>query len=93
MPKKEPGYAKSMEELEAIVEEIESESIDVDVLTEKVKRASFLIGLLRNKLKGTESEVRKVLEGLDEETTDDEPEDESDDAPEDEDDEEGGGLF
>lgn len=67
MPKKEPGYAKAMEELEAIVEEIESESIDVDVLTEKVKRASYLIGLCRGKLKDTEGEVRKVLEGLEQE--------------------------
>ena len=90
MPKKEPGYAKSMEELEAIVEEIESESIDVDVLTEKVKRASLLIGLLRGKLKGTESEVRKVLKGLDEEQADDGPEDEE---SENTDEQEGGALF
>jgi len=67
MPKKEPGYAGAMEELEAIIGEIESESIDVDVLTEKVKRASYLIGLCRGKLRDTESEVKKVLKGLEDE--------------------------
>jgi len=82
MPKKEQGYAKAMEELEAIIEEIESESIDVDVLTEKVKRASQLIGLCRGKLRDTEGEVRKVLEGLEQEVSeeDDEDEDEEDET-------------
>jgi exodeoxyribonuclease VII small subunit len=86
MPKKEPGYAKAMEELEAIIEEIESESIDVDVLTEKVKRASFLIGLCRGKLKDTEGEVRKVLDGL-------EQEHEEEDEAEEEDGSEGDGAL
>lgn len=78
MPKKDPGYAKAIEELEAIIEEIESESIDVDVLTEKVKRASYLIGLCRGKLKDTEGEVRKVLEGLEQEVEEEEEEESSD---------------
>ena len=65
MSKKEPGYGKAIEELESIIEAIESESIEVDLLTEKVKRASYLIGLCKGKLRDTEGEVKKVLEGLD----------------------------
>lgn len=89
MPKKEPGYAGAMEELEAIIGEIESENIDVDLLTEKVKRASYLIGLCRGKLKDTEGEVRKVLKGLE----DEQGEEALEGDEEDERDEEGGELF
>ena len=66
-PKKDMGYTKAMDELEAIIGEIESEGIDVDVLTDKVQRASELIGFLRGKLRDTEGEVRKVLKGLEHE--------------------------
>lgn len=81
MPKKaEPKYSRAMEELEAIIEEIESESIDVDSLAEKVKRASYLIGLCRGKLKDTEGEVKKVLDSLeDAPDIEDEDEDEGED--------------
>ena len=57
-------YSKAIEELEEIVEQIEGESVDVDTLAEKVKRASFLIEFCRGKLKETETEVRKVLSGM-----------------------------
>jgi len=96
MPKKEPGYAGAMQELESIIVEIESENIDVDVLTEKVKRASYLIGLCRGKLKDTEGEVKKVLKGLEQEQEDEgvEEEDEHDeDIDEDGQDEEAAALF
>jgi exodeoxyribonuclease VII small subunit len=59
--KKAPGYKESLQELEAIVEEIENESVDLDLLTDKVKRATFLIKHCRKKLKTTENEVNKVL--------------------------------
>jgi len=56
-----PGYKEALEEIEAIVEEIESETVDVDVLAEKVKRAASLIKLCKAKLKAADNEVRKVL--------------------------------
>jgi exodeoxyribonuclease VII small subunit len=88
MPKKkEPGYGEALEELESIIGEIESESVDVDVLTEKVKRATFLIGFCKERLKATEVEVKKALEGLEaEEPVEEEKEDEDEPG-------EGGGLF
>lgn len=61
---KDLKYSKAIEELEEIVEQIEGESVDVDTLAEKVKRASFLIEFCRGKLKETETEVRKVLSGM-----------------------------
>jgi exodeoxyribonuclease VII small subunit len=50
-----------MQELEGIIQDIEGESIDVDVLTEKVRRATFLINFCKNSLRSTEAEVKKAL--------------------------------
>ena len=46
-----PDYKDAIGEIESIVEEIESESVDVDVLAEKVKRAAYLIKMCKAKLK------------------------------------------
>jgi exodeoxyribonuclease VII small subunit len=40
---------------------IENDSVDVDELSEKVKRASVLLKLCSDKLKLTEKEVEKIL--------------------------------
>lgn len=63
MNKKIP-YAEAIMELEEIVAEMEDSGIDVDALAEKVKRASFLIGICRERLQHTEKEVRNVLDTL-----------------------------
>ncbi len=69
-----PGYKDAIEEIESIVEEIENETIDVDVLTEKVKRATFLIKYCKERLKVTDNEIKKVLKDFEkEEDTDAEP--------------------
>jgi len=62
-----PSYREAIEELEAIVQEIEGETIDVDVLTEKVKRATYLIKLCRKKLRDTDSNVKRILKEFEEE--------------------------
>ncbi len=61
---KSETYQQAIEELESIVNEIESEEISVDDLSEKVKRASQLIRLCKTKLTKTEEEVSKVLEEM-----------------------------
>jgi len=61
---KSQTYKQAIEELETIVNEIENESISVDELSEKVKRASLLIRLCKTKLTKTEEEVSKVLEEM-----------------------------
>ena len=63
----DPGYREALDEIEAIVEEIESESVDIDVLTDRVRRATFLIKLCKAKLKKTDDEVKKVLKEFEEE--------------------------
>ena len=68
MPKnKELTYSQALKELEKIVKEIESEEIDVDILAEKIKRASQLITFCKGKLRTAEDEVKKVLTEMDNE--------------------------
>jgi exodeoxyribonuclease VII small subunit len=74
MAKRETGYREAIEEIERIVAELEAETIDVDAIAEKVKRATHLITICKNKLKGAEEQVQKALEELDErDSGDDEP--------------------
>ncbi|RPI36373.1 MAG: exodeoxyribonuclease VII small subunit [Nitrospiraceae bacterium] len=58
---KQLTYSQALTELEEILNEIESEEINVDLLAEKVKRASYLIKFCKGKLRNTEEEVKKVL--------------------------------
>ncbi len=58
---KEQTYSQALKELEKIVKEIESEEVDVDILAEKIKRASQLISFCKGKLRTAEDEVKKVL--------------------------------
>jgi len=57
-------YELAYAELADIAYEIETESVSVDVLAEKVKRASDLIAFCQNKLRATETEVSKVIKQM-----------------------------
>ena len=63
---RELTYSQALNELEKIVSEIESEDVDVDLLAEKIKRASFLISFCKGKLRTAEEEVKKVLTEMEE---------------------------
>jgi exodeoxyribonuclease VII small subunit len=54
-------YTEAIQELEAIVAEIEEGEITIDTLSEKVKRASELIKICKAKLTATEEDVSKIL--------------------------------
>jgi exodeoxyribonuclease VII small subunit len=55
------NYTTAMAELSEIAEAMEHETISVDDLSQKVKRAQELIAFCQAKLKATEEDVRKVL--------------------------------
>jgi exodeoxyribonuclease VII small subunit len=57
-------YESAFRELQQIAKEIETEAVSVDVLAEKVKRASELITFCQNKLRSTEIEVGKIIEHM-----------------------------
>lgn len=58
-------YSKAEEELNLILEEIETENVDIDNLTKKIKRACELLKFCNAKLKSTDEEVKKILEDFD----------------------------
>jgi exodeoxyribonuclease VII small subunit len=64
--KKKLTYGKAIAELQGIISEIERESIDVDVLAEKVKRATYLIKYCKEHLRTTEEEVKNILSEIQE---------------------------
>ncbi|HZK63934.1 MAG TPA: exodeoxyribonuclease VII small subunit [Puia sp.] len=64
-------YESAYQELAEIAREIETESVSVDVLAQKVKRASELVTFCQTKLKSTESEVNKIIAQM--ESTDPKP--------------------
>jgi exodeoxyribonuclease VII small subunit len=57
-------YESAYKELQQIAKEIETESVSVDVLADKVKRASELITFCQHKLRNTELEVGKIIEQM-----------------------------
>ena len=67
MAQKKSSYSEAFSELQGILEKIESGGLDVDQLTEHVKKAAELIKLCKAKLFETESEIDKILEDIDNE--------------------------
>ena len=65
---KQISYSRALSELEKIIGEIESEETDLDVLSEKVRRAAHLIKFCRGRLRSTEEEVKKALSEMEEGT-------------------------
>jgi exodeoxyribonuclease VII small subunit len=61
MSKKELNYSEAISELQKILEGLESEQIDVDEVSLKVKKAIELIRLCREKIEKTELEVKKII--------------------------------
>jgi exodeoxyribonuclease VII small subunit len=62
---KDPTYNEAIAEIEEILQKIETGELDVDDLTDKVKRVAYLLETCKKKLKTTESEIQKVMDGLD----------------------------
>jgi exodeoxyribonuclease VII small subunit len=54
-------YEALMAELQAIVKKMESDELDVDQLSEQLKRAQELIKLCKDKLTKTEADIKRIL--------------------------------
>ncbi|MCB8964331.1 MAG: exodeoxyribonuclease VII small subunit [Bacteroidales bacterium] len=66
MSKKTLKYSEAIEEIEQIVSQIESNELDIDELTDKIKRVSELLKFCKAKLRSTEQEVQSILKDFDE---------------------------
>jgi len=64
MTKKKVGYVEAITEIEDILTKIEGDELDVDELSEKVKRVSTLLRICKGKLHKTEMEVENVLKEI-----------------------------
>ena len=58
------NYESAYKELRAITQEIENQNVSVDLLAEKVKRASELIAFCQEKLRSTETEVNNIIKKM-----------------------------
>ena len=56
-----PTYTEAYAELQEIVKKMENADISVDELSDKIKRASFLIQICKDKLLKTEEEINKII--------------------------------
>ena len=58
---KELKYEAAFAELQQIVRKMENDELDVDQLSEQLKRAQQLIKLCKDKLTKTDEEIKKIL--------------------------------
>jgi exodeoxyribonuclease VII small subunit len=70
MTQKKNSYSEAYSELQTILEKLDNNELDVDQLTEQVKRAAELIKFCRGKLFETESEIEKIINEIDSENQD-----------------------
>jgi len=63
--KKILSYKEAITEIDEILSQLENNELDVDELSEKVKRVSQLVTLCKEKLHNTEQEVDKILKEMD----------------------------
>jgi len=64
MTKKTVKYSEAIEEVEKIINQIESNELDIDELTEKIRRASELLKFCKQKLHFTEEEIQKIIDEM-----------------------------
>jgi len=58
---KEQKYEAAFAELQSIVNKMENDELDIDQMTEQLKRAQELIKLCKDKLTKTDEEIKKIL--------------------------------
>lgn len=63
-PVKELSYREAVNELDAILREMQSDNCDIDKLSAMTRRATELISECRNRLTATDEELRNILASL-----------------------------
>ncbi len=60
----EIGYADAVGELDQILDELDDDSIDIDVLSERVERAAELIAICRSRIHTANTQVANIVNSL-----------------------------
>jgi len=55
-------YEEAVRQLESIVEKLENDELDIDSMSENLKKAQKLIKLCKDKLIKTDDEINNILE-------------------------------
>ena len=61
MAKKEIKYEEAVALLEEIVDKMENDELDIDQLSDQLKRAKELVKLCKDKLNKTDEKIKKLL--------------------------------
>jgi exodeoxyribonuclease VII small subunit len=61
----EMSYADAMGELEALLDELDRDDVDIDALAAKVRRAAEIITLCRERITAVEMEIEQIVVDLD----------------------------
>lgn len=62
--KKTPTYDEAIQEIEQILEQVELGNLEIDQLSDKLKRVSQLINICKTKIGKTEEEINKILKNI-----------------------------
>ena len=59
--KQELKYEAAFAELQAIIRKMENDELDIDQMSDQLRRAQQLIKLCKDKLTKTDEEIKKIL--------------------------------
>jgi exodeoxyribonuclease VII small subunit len=55
------SYEKAYSELEAIINQLESDALSIELLAEKVSRAAYLLELCTQKMRSIEADIQQII--------------------------------
>ncbi|MDP4581093.1 MAG: exodeoxyribonuclease VII small subunit [Saprospiraceae bacterium] len=55
------SYEQAYSELEAIINQLESDTLSIELLAEKVSRAAYLLELCTQKMRSIESDIQQII--------------------------------
>lgn len=61
MEKDNISYEKAYSELEAIINQLESDALSIELLAEKVSRAAYLLEICTQKMRSIESDIQQII--------------------------------
>lgn len=72
MSAKDIKYSEALKQIEDIIQSLENEENDIDETLKKVKKASELLKICKNRLYEVEKEINEILKDMDKEFSEEE---------------------
>ncbi len=61
MKKDNISYEEAFSELEVIINQLESDTLSIELLAEKVSRAAYLLEFCTQKMRSIESDIQQII--------------------------------